>query len=123
MNTSNHGQLFDLSYLNQVFQGNQEMIHNIIQLFLEQVPQYIEEMEDCVVRNDLISLHPLAHKAKSSIAMLGLRSMEKRIVEIETNSKQHHNLEGLPSLVHEVKSECNLVNEQLRGLLSGNNAA
>lgn len=123
MNTSNQGQLFDLSYLNQVFQGNQEMIHNIIQLFLEQVPQYIEEMEDCVVRNDLISLHPLAHKAKSSIAMLGLKSMEERIVEIETNSKQHQNLEGLPDLVYEVKSECTMVNEQLRGLLSGNNAA
>lgn len=123
MNTSNQGQLFDLSYLNQVFQGNQEMIHNIIQLFLEQVPQYIKEMEDCVVRNDLISLHPLAHKAKSSIAMLGLRSMEERIVEIEINSKQHHNLERLPDLVYEVRSECDLVNEQLRGLLGSSNAA
>ena len=44
MNTSNHDKLFDLSYLNQIFQGNQEMVHKIIQLFLEQVPEYIQEM-------------------------------------------------------------------------------
>ncbi|NQX91528.1 MAG: Hpt domain-containing protein [Flavobacteriales bacterium] len=123
MNTSNHGQLFDLSYLNQIFQGNQEMINNIIQLFLEQVPQYIQEMEECVSQNDLISLHPLAHKAKSSIAMLGLKSMEERILRIEHDSKQHVNFDGLPSLVNEVKEECTVVYEQLRGVLSGNNAA
>lgn len=123
MNTSNHGQMFDLSYLNQIFQGNQEMINNIIQLFLEQVPQYIEEMVECVNQNDLISLHPLAHKAKSSIAMLGLKSIEQQVLQIEQDSKQHQNFEQLPNLVSDVKSECDLVYEQLRGVLTGSSAA
>lgn len=123
MNTSNHGQMFDLSYLNQIFQGNQEMINNIIQLFLEQVPQYIEEMVECVNQNDLISLHPLAHKAKSSIAMLGLKSIEQQVFQIEQDSKQHQNFEQLPNLVLDVKSECDLVYEQLRGVLTGSSAA
>lgn len=123
MNSSNHDQMFDLSYLNQIFQGNQEMINNIIQLFLEHVPQYIEEMVECVNQNDLIALHPLAHKAKSSISMLGLKSIEQQMRQIEQASKQHKNLEQLPSLVSDVKSECDLVYEQLRGVLTGSHAA
>ena len=78
---------FDLSYLNQVFQGNKEMIHQIIIMFVKQVPDYFNEMQECVVRADFSALHPLAHKAKSSIAMLGLKDMEALVLEIEKKSK------------------------------------
>jgi HPt (histidine-containing phosphotransfer) domain-containing protein len=109
--------LFDLSYLNQIFQGNQEMIKQIIHLFLQQVPEYISEMEACIARNDLHALHPLAHKAKSSISMLGLRSMEEKILRIEKNSREHREMEELPTLVHAVRSECELANRELSLLL------
>lgn len=111
-----HG-LFDLSYLNQIFQGNQEMIKQIIHLFLQQVPQYITEMEACVARNDLRALHPLAHKAKSSIAMLGLRSLEAKVLRIEQNSREYREVDKLPDLVVQVRTECELANTELGRLL------
>lgn len=114
MNAEGAEQLFDLSYLNQVFQGNQEMISSIIRLFLDQVPGYIEEMKECVERDDLLSLHPLAHKAKSSVAMLGIKSMEHSILKIEFGSKHRKNLDELPYLVTRVSSECEEVLAQLR---------
>lgn len=122
MNTSTTNQLFDLSYLNQVFQGNQDMINNIIQLFLEQVPQYIGEMEKCVERQDFISLHPLAHKAKSSITMLGLKSMEQQVINIEEDSRKHRNQAGLGDLVQELRAECEIVIKQLNCFLDTNQA-
>lgn len=122
MNTERPEQLFDLSYLNQVFQGNQEMVRNIIQLFLEQVPEYVKEMEACVQRDDLLALHPLAHKAKSSISMLGLRSMERNILTIEALSKEHRDLEQLPGLVQQVRDECEVVNGQLERVLGADAA-
>ena len=122
MNTQFEGQLFDLSYLNQIFQGNAEMINNIINLFLEQVPEYVQEMVNCVERNDLLSLHPLAHKAKSSIAMLGLKSMEKKILQIEHDSKHNQNLANLPELVRMVEQESEEVYSQLRQVIASNAA-
>ncbi len=117
MNTSNHDKLFDLSYLNQIFQGNQEMVHKIIQLFLEQVPEYIQEMENCLTRNDLLALHPLAHKAKSSIAMLGLKSLEEKVLRIESDSKAHRNLDVLPDLVHQLQIDCMTARQQMADVL------
>jgi HPt (histidine-containing phosphotransfer) domain-containing protein len=107
-------QRYDLSYLNQVFQGNREMIDNIIKLFLQQVPEYIREMEECVKKNEPLSLHPLAHKAKSSISMLGIRDMETDILQIENDSKHLRNLDQLPTLVYRVKENCQIVYYQLK---------
>lgn len=122
MNTDRPEQLFDLSYLNQVFQGNQEMVRNIIQLFLEQVPEYVKEMEACVHRDDLLALHPLAHKAKSSISMLGLKNMERNILTIEELSKEHRDMEKLPLLVRQVHDECEVVYSQLQKVLGADAA-
>ncbi len=117
MQLQDPNKLFDLSYLQQVFQGNQEMIRQIISLFLQQVPEYISEMEACVERNDLHALHPLAHKAKSSISMLGIRSMEDIVLRIERNSKEHREMDQLPDLVGKVREECRVANQQLQQLL------
>jgi HPt (histidine-containing phosphotransfer) domain-containing protein len=108
---------YDLSYLNQVFQGNREMINNIINLFLQQVPEYIREMEECVRKNEPLSLHPLAHKAKSSVSMLGIKEMETDILQIEQDSKHLRNLDGLPTLVSRVKDNCQLVYGELKEAL------
>lgn len=113
--STNH--LFDLSYLNQIFQGNSAMINSIIELFLQQVPEYIGEMEDSVNIKNFQALHPLAHKAKSSIAMLGLKSMEKIVLEIEYKSKHQINMEQLPGLVDDLREQSNLVYGQLQTAL------
>ncbi|MFM7309646.1 MAG: Hpt domain-containing protein [Flavobacteriales bacterium] len=116
------GSRYDLSYLNQVFQGNREMVNNIITLFLQQVPEYVRQMEECVRKNEPMSLHPLAHKAKSSIAMLGIKEMEEDIIQIEQDSKHLRNLDGLPKLVARVRDNCQIVYQQLQDAM-GRSAA
>jgi len=117
MNLESSQTRYDLSYLNQVFQGNREMINNIIRLFLKQVPEYIREMEECVRKNEPLSLHPLAHKAKSSVSMLGIKVMEEDILQIEQDSKHLRNLDNLPRLVCRVKENCQVVYLQLKAQL------
>jgi HPt (histidine-containing phosphotransfer) domain-containing protein len=112
------GTRYDLSYLNQVFQGNREMVNNIINLFLQQVPEYVHQMEECIRKNEPMSLHPLAHKAKSSIAMLGIKDMEDDIIQIEQDSKHLRNLDALPRLVARVRDNCQIVYQQLQDAMS-----
>ncbi|MFT5185026.1 MAG: hypothetical protein ACI84C_002161, partial [Flavobacteriales bacterium] len=46
-------------------------------------------------------------------------SMEGNIVQIEQDSKHNENLDGLPLLVGNVRSECDVVYSQLRLVLTG----
>lgn len=121
--TFNNGVFFDLSYLNQVFQGNKVLINQIIQLFLDQVPGYISEMEDTAAKGKLNELHPLAHKAKSSIAMLGMRQLEQLVLQIEFNSKNNRDLERIPGMITQLKELTGLSCDQLRTFIAQSNAA
>ncbi len=93
------------------------MVTNIYSLFLHHDPKYVKEMEEFVHKNDMISLHPLAHKAKSSVSMLGIRDMETDILQIEHDSKHLRNLDRLPTLVGRVRAHCDLVYVQLKMVL------
>ena len=78
---------YNLDYLQQVFQGNDAMVRRILDLFEEQVPGYLTEMEDRWRQGEWRKLHPLAHKARSSISMLGMASLLEDILRIEDTSR------------------------------------
>jgi len=78
---------YNLDYLQQVFQGNDAMVRRILDLFEEQVPGYLTEMEDRWRQGEWRKLHPLAHKARSSISMLGMASLLEDILHIEHTSR------------------------------------
>ena len=60
---------YNLDYLKQVFQGNDAMVLRILDIFEEEVPKYFAEMSRLASTGQWDGLHPLAHKAKSSIGM------------------------------------------------------
>ena len=66
---------YDLTYLNQVFYGNESMVREIVQLFLHQSPELSRTMTRCVRQSRWQELHPLAHKLKSSVTMLGMEAL------------------------------------------------
>lgn len=90
------------------------MIDQIIDLFLKQVPEYVQEMQHCVARNELGELHALAHKAKSSVSILGLKQMEQHILKIEYHSRQKAEMETLPKLVEDLIRDSELAFHQLK---------
>ena len=82
--SANH---YNLDYLKQVFQGNDAMVRRILDLFESEVPRYFEEMEDRMSKGAWRELHPLAHKAKSSIGMLGMQRLLDEVLIIEHQSR------------------------------------
>ena len=78
---------YNLDYLKQVFQGNDAMVHRILDMFEVEVPRYFERMEALGRQSRWRELHPLAHKAKSSIGMLGMEALLSTVLEIEQRSR------------------------------------
>ena len=78
---------YTLDYLQQVFQGNDDMVLRILDVFEEEVPKYFEAMEQLGREQRWRELHPLAHKAKSSIGMLGMHALLEKVLLVETLSR------------------------------------
>lgn len=100
---------YDLSYLNQVFHGNEVMIQEIVRLFLEQAPRYGMDMLSCVEESKWGDLHPIAHRMKSSVNMLGMQSLIPVVLAIEQKSKFNQDEAALPELVQSLNAELKVV--------------
>ncbi|MGB1383896.1 MAG: Hpt domain-containing protein [Flavobacteriales bacterium] len=107
------GRHYDLTYLQQVFHGNEAMVQQIVELFLEQAPQFSTEMDMCIRQARWSDLHPVAHKLKSSVNMLGMAGLAPLVLEIERKSKFNQDLASLPGLVSDLNSEMELVCQTL----------
>lgn len=79
---------YNLDYLQQVFQGNEAMVQRILDVFEEQVPGYFVEMNERWSSGQWRDLHPLAHKAKSSLGMLGMTGVLEHVLYIEEVSRR-----------------------------------
>ena len=98
--------LIDLSYLEQVCCGNKALVAKVIDLFIEQTPQQMEQLRKHSVSGDWHEFFNVAHKVKSSLSMLGVRSLESSIRELEEYSKNKVKLHVIPNLLDHVADTC-----------------
>ncbi|MEC8401226.1 MAG: Hpt domain-containing protein [Bacteroidota bacterium] len=85
------------------------MVQEIVELFLQQAPRFMEDMVMCVRQSRWSDLHPLAHKLKSSVTMLGMTGLAPLVLEIERTSKFGGNPSTLPQLVSDLTSQMEAV--------------
>ncbi len=81
----------DLSYLESISEGNHEIVRELIEIFLEQIPEFTQGMTHCFEVNDWKGLAALAHKAKSSVLSMGMNHLgEVELKNLELLSKQQY---------------------------------
>ncbi len=105
---------YDLAYLNQVFQGNKQMVNNIISLFLQQIEPYLANLESCLLEKKWLEMSTVANKAKTSTSMIGIRNMGEKILLVEQNSKNLTNLDTIPELLKNLRADYESVAPELQ---------
>ena len=98
--------LIDLSYLEQVCSGNKALVAKMIDLFIEQTPQQMELLRKHAVSGDWHEFFNVAHKVKSSLSMMGVKSLESSMQELEEYSKNKIKLHVIPDLLDHVADTC-----------------
>lgn len=73
-------------YLESVSGGDSEIIREIVNIFREQIFEISLEMRSLFAEKKYTSLGQLAHKAKSSVAIMGMNDLAAmlKIFELET---------------------------------------
>lgn len=106
--------LFDLTLLEQTAMGNRDFMKKMIQMFVDQTPELMNEMQQHLSENDWEQLGAKAHKLKPSIDLMGITALKQEIRNIEYFAKNKENLEILPSKLQHLTEQLNIALEQLK---------
>jgi HPt (histidine-containing phosphotransfer) domain-containing protein len=90
MNTMSY-QFINTEYIETVSGGDKDTIKELVDIFRIQVDEIAKEMRSLLEKGDSQSLGMLAHKAKSSVAIMGMNDLAALLKTFELESKTSQN--------------------------------
>lgn len=105
----------DLSYLSDVASGSVEFMMDMIDIFIEQTPLYVEQLGAAVKEKNWNEVAGIAHKIKPTLAFMGVNSARDEMEEIEHNARALNNLETIEAKYNKLAIVCGQAFEGLFG--------
>lgn len=89
----------DLSYLKKMTDGNPDLIKELVDIFISQADEYTQEMKELHTRSDWQALSRLAHKAKSSVAIMGMTELAEMLKDFEILARDQKDVDKFPDYI------------------------
>lgn len=113
----------NIEYLEMISGGDPDIINEIVVMFKDQVKEMHSDMISLLARKDYFALGLLAHKAKSSVAIMGMNDLASMLKTFETKGREGKEIELYESFITRFKTDteaavteledmvCNLLNK------------
>ena len=93
--------------------GDSNFIQEMIGLFREQIEEYKQHMPELLRKKDYDNLSKMAHKAKSSVAVMGMNEMAELLKELEILALEEKEVDRYESIVNEFLEQLQLAIKEL----------
>jgi len=103
----------DLNYLKTMSGGDSKFIREMIELFREQIEEYNVVMPDLLRRKEYDGLSRSAHKAKSSVAVMGMAELADLLKDLESLAREGKEVERYEAMVSEFLQQSRMALEEL----------
>ncbi len=103
----------DLTYLKTMANGDKKFIGEMIEIFKTQVAEFTSEMPALLKEGNYDPLARIAHKAKSSVAVMGMAKEKEMLEDIESEARNEQNHETLKTLIDTVIANSEKALEEL----------
>lgn len=104
----------DLSYLRDISTGDEQMVSEMIEVFLEGYRDALSEMRELNESQDWEELRAKAHKFKPNLAYMGIASGTEKILELEEHAKNNNPDLKINTKLTELSDICEQASEELR---------
>jgi HPt (histidine-containing phosphotransfer) domain-containing protein len=104
----------DLSYLKEMSGGNMDLVLEMMNIFREQVAEFSKEMDHHLENREYELLGKLAHKAKSSVSIMGLQDLAKELKNLENLAHEGKKTESYAGIVAKFKQETSEALQELK---------
>jgi hypothetical protein len=95
------------SYLEMVTGGDREITDELITIFRQQVDEFYLQMLTANKPSDYNVLSQIAHKAKSSVAIMGMDDMAAMLKTLEVNARDSKETDSFIEIIEAFRSQTN----------------
>lgn len=106
--------IYNLDKINEMAEGDEEFINSVISVFLEEVPQDLEQLENALAQKDYEQVYMLAHKIKPNVDLLGMEQTRAIALQIETLGKSSSNMNEIQEVFPILKKDIHQVVSELK---------
>ncbi len=92
----------NLDYLHEIADGDNEFIVDMIDSFLFQTPDFLENLAQAIVKKDWAEAEKIAHKIKPTVQYVGLHNITDKTIKLHENLRDGVELEKTAELFGEV---------------------
>jgi HPt (histidine-containing phosphotransfer) domain-containing protein len=110
--------LINTEYLEMVSGGDTEIIRELVNMFRDQTIDISREMRSCLKNNDYSSLGMLAHKAKSSVAIMGLNDLAEMLKVFDLQAKERKQIEHFEEYISRFDHDTKIAVEELNNYIN-----
>ena len=89
----------DPAHLDSVTGGDEKFKKELIDVFIQQLPTLLVGLEKALQDKDYKQLSAIAHKTKSSVALMGIEALRADMAELEVKAKDGDNFELYQKIV------------------------
>lgn len=111
--TVNNKSLTDLSYLREVAMGDESIVIETVETFLDDAPDALDKIERHFRNEEWDLLYKQAHKIKPNLQYMGIARAQKLILEIEQQAKTENVSDDMGEQISEF---CHLSRQALEEL-------
>jgi HPt (histidine-containing phosphotransfer) domain-containing protein len=110
--------LINPEYLESVAGDDTVVFVEIVEMFKDQASEMYEEMKSLYSRRDFLLLGMLAHKAKSSVAIMGMNELATMLKSFELSAKEGKDSELFESYINRFGEDTRAAIAELNDLIS-----
>jgi HPt (histidine-containing phosphotransfer) domain-containing protein len=105
-------------YIESVSGGDFEIVLELVTMFKEQMGEISLEMKNLLHKNDYYTLGLMAHKAKSSVAIMGMTDLAAMLKTFELQAKESQEKEKYEMYISRFEQETRCAVEELENYVS-----
>ncbi|SIS99546.1 HPt (histidine-containing phosphotransfer) domain-containing protein [Zobellia uliginosa] len=106
--------IYNLDKINEMAEGDEDFINSVISVFLEEVPQDLEDLEIALNDQNHDQVYKLAHKIKPNVDLLGMEQTRAAALQIETLGKAGANISEIEQVFPLLKKDIHQVVSELK---------
>ena len=107
----------NMEYLDSVSGGDPSIINELVVMFKEQSVEIYNEMLSLLAEKNYISLGLLAHKAKSSVAIMGMTELAQLLKTFELQTREQKEIHLYRSYIDRFKSDTDEAVRELENII------